>query len=72
MPDFHEISFLRSNALELRKIALVEPPTIAADLHRIARDWDARADELESSRRGPREASVYRGIESPARCRPAL
>jgi|HubBroStandDraft_6_1064221.scaffolds.fasta_scaffold325188_1 hypothetical protein len=51
MPDFHEISFLRSNALELRKIALVEPPTIAADLHRIARDWDARADELESSRR---------------------
>jgi hypothetical protein len=49
MPDFHEISFLRSNALELRKIALVEPPAIGADLRRIARDWDARADELEAA-----------------------
>jgi hypothetical protein len=49
MPDFHEISFLRSNALELRKIALVEPPMIAADLRRIARDWDARAEELEAA-----------------------
>jgi hypothetical protein len=47
MSDFHEISFLRSNALELRKIALVEPPTIAADLRRIAQDWDGRADVLE-------------------------
>jgi hypothetical protein len=49
MPDFHEISFLRSNALELRKIALVEPPAIGADLRRLARDWDARADELEAA-----------------------
>jgi hypothetical protein len=49
MRDFHEISFLRSNALELRKIALVEPPTIATDLRRIARDWDARAEELEAA-----------------------
>ncbi len=46
---FHEISFLRLAAIQLRQIASTEPAQISARLCRIARDWDARADQLEAA-----------------------
>jgi hypothetical protein len=48
-PEFHEISFLRCNAVQLRNVVCDKPPPVAQYLCRIAQDWDARADELEAA-----------------------
>jgi hypothetical protein len=46
---FHEISFLRVHAAQLRKIANNKPDPISEYLHRIAEDWERRADGLEAA-----------------------
>jgi hypothetical protein len=48
-PEFHEISFLRITATQLRQIAANKAPPTSAYLLQVARDWDARADELEAT-----------------------
>ena len=48
-PEFHEISFLRCNAVQLRNVACDIPPPVAEYLSRLAKEWDVRADELEAA-----------------------
>jgi hypothetical protein len=56
--SFHEISFLRVNAAQLRKIASNKPDPISADLHRIAEDWEGRADALEAAAGSHKEVPI--------------
>lgn len=46
-PRFHTISFLQLRVRELRQMAEREPPSVAAELRRIADDWSVSAVELE-------------------------
>jgi hypothetical protein len=47
--SFHEISLLRMSVKQLRQIASSEPEPVAAELLRIADNWDARANVLEAA-----------------------
>ena len=52
MPLRHEVQFLRERARRLREIAASHPTALSEQLRQMARELDARADEIERETRG--------------------
>jgi hypothetical protein len=64
-PRFHTISFLQLRVRELRQIAEREPPSVAAELRRIADLWSVSAVELEDGAIARRSSASTQPSKSP-------